>query len=238
MIVISSEKPEQFYARFAGLLYLVIIFCGISSELFIRSNLIVSGDANLTAANILASQGLFRFGFVLDSIMLLSDVAIAVLFFLLFRPVNQSLALTAMVFRLAQAAILAFNLLNYYAANLVLNMGSGAIGLNAAQSNELALLFLNIHAYGYDLGLLFFAVSNLILGYLIIQSALVPKWIGWGLLAAAVVYLIGSYVRFLFPEQYRLLETLYIIPFVVELSFCLYLLIKGVKHQPELTART
>ena len=70
------EAPPIVYARIAGLLYLIIIVFGIFSEVFIRSRLIEPGDATATVSNILASTSLFRFGFVADSIMLLSDVAI------------------------------------------------------------------------------------------------------------------------------------------------------------------
>lgn len=87
MTAISTEGSPLVYARTAGVLYLIIIVFGIFSEVFIRFSLIVEGDASATAMNILASEGLFRFGFVADSIMLLSDVAIAILFYVL---LNQS----------------------------------------------------------------------------------------------------------------------------------------------------
>ena len=117
----STETSSLVYARIAGLLYLIIIIFGIFSEVFIRSSLIVTGDATATATNILASKGLFRIGFAADSIMLFSYVAIAILFYVLLKLVSKTLALTAAAFRLTQAAILGFNLLNYYAALLLLS---------------------------------------------------------------------------------------------------------------------
>lgn len=60
------------YARTAGGLYLIIIVCGIFGEAFVRSSLVVPGDASATAGNILASPSLFRLGFVADSVMLLA----------------------------------------------------------------------------------------------------------------------------------------------------------------------
>ena len=65
----SLEVMPKKYAKIAGFLYLLIIVFGISSEVFIRSRLVVSGNAADTAANILASKGLFRFGFIADSIL-------------------------------------------------------------------------------------------------------------------------------------------------------------------------
>ena len=100
MTIRTTETSPLLYARVAGLLYLIIIVSGIFSEVYVRSKLVVTGDATATAANILASEGLFRIGFAADAIMLLSDVAIAVLFYLLLRPVSNALALTAAAFRL------------------------------------------------------------------------------------------------------------------------------------------
>ena len=225
----SLEPSVLLYARLAGVLYLMIIVCGISSEVFIRSRLIVTGDAAATAANLLASQALFRVGFAADVVMLLSDVAIAVLFDQLLKPVSQTLALIAAAFRLTQAALLGFNLLNYYAPLLLLGDTGYLSVFDTGQLSALALFFLELHGHGYDLGLVFFGLSNLVLGYLVIKSDLFPAILGYGLQAAAVVYLAGSFTLFLLPPYASLIEPAYIVPLIAELSFCLWLLIKGIK---------
>jgi hypothetical protein len=215
------------YARIAGLLYLIIIVCGISSELFVRTALVVPDDAAATAANILAAPGLFRAGFGLDSLMLFSDVAVALLLYFLLASVSRPLAATAAAFRLIQAAVLAANLLLYYGAIMVLE-GSG---FETASRHDLAALLLQMHTHGYDLGLLFFAFSNFILGYLVVRSGYFPTLLGYGLGAAALVYLVGSFIRFLIPGMTAMVEPLYFIPFVAELAFALWLVIKGVRTE-------
>jgi hypothetical protein len=215
------------YGRAAGLLYLLIIVFGISSELLVRANLVVADDPAATAANILAAPGLFRFGFVADVVMLLSDVAIAVLFYLLLRPVSNTLAMLAAAFRLTQAAVLGMNLLNYFAALLLLNGSLGGGTFTIEQLNTLALWFLQLHGYGYDLGLIFFGLSSLLLGYLLVRADYFPSLLGYGLMAAALVYLAGSMSRFLFPAYLPLIEPAYIVPLIAELAFCLWLLVKG-----------
>jgi hypothetical protein len=229
VIIRTAETSPLIYARVAGFLYLIIIVFGIFSEVFIRSDLIVSGDATTTTTNILASEWLFRLGFVADSIMLLSDVAIAVLFYVLLKPVSKTLALTAAAFRLTQAAILGLNLLNYYTAILLLSDTGYATAFEADQLNALVMLFLDMHRHGYDLGLLFFGLSSLILGYLVVKSDYFPGILGYGLIAAAVIYLTGSLTLFLFPDYVSLITPMYIVPLIAELSFCLWLLVKGVR---------
>ncbi|AGF53601.1 sll7047 (plasmid) [Synechocystis sp. PCC 6803] len=222
------ETSPLVYARAAGLLYLIIIVLGLFAEIFVRSSIITPGDATATAGSILGAEGLFRAGFLADSIMLLSDVALAVLLFTLLKPVNKTLALVALFFRLTQTAVIAVNLLNYYAAVLLLKGPGYATIFGVAQLNSLSLLFLDLHSYGYDLGLILFGVHCLILGYLIAKSLYLPKAIGYLVMAAGVTYLIGSYTRFLFPDFVGAVSPIYVVPIVSELSLCLWLLIKGV----------
>ncbi|MDX1796433.1 MAG: DUF4386 domain-containing protein [Hydrogenovibrio sp.] len=223
----NLSLPSAVSPRLTGFLYLMIIVFGLTSEVMIRHHLVVPGDAGATANNLLASPDLFRLGFAADAVMLICDVALAVLFYLLFKPVSRPLAMAASAFRFAQAAILGMNLLNYYAALLILNGANYAV-LGMQQQNELASLLLELHSHGYDLGLIFFGVSNVLLGILVIRSNFLPKLLGYGLIAAAIVYLIGSFTRFLMPEAVETIQPLYLIPVVAELAFCLWLLIKGI----------
>lgn len=225
-----TETPPVKFARAAGLLYLIIIACGIFSEVVVRSSLIEWDNPAATASNLLASQWLFRIGFAADSIMLLADVAIAVLFYILLKPVNKNLALMAAAFRLTQAAVLGLNLLNYYIPLLLVTGAGYATAFSAEQLNGLVMLYLQMHSHGYDTGLLFFGVSNIFLGYLVIKSGYFPAVLGYGLIAAAIVYLLGSFTRFLFPDFVSMMMPLYIIPLIAELAFALWLLIKGVKN--------
>ncbi|PSN10254.1 DUF4386 domain-containing protein [filamentous cyanobacterium CCT1] len=224
----TSEMSPLVYARAAGVLYLIIIVLGLFSEMFVRSSLISPGDAAATASNILAAEGLFRAGFLADSVMFLSDVALAVLLFVLLRPVNKALALVALCFRVTQTAVIALSLLNYYAALLLLKGSGYTSALDAAQLNSLSSLFLDLHSYGYDLGLILFGVHCLVLGYLIAKSLYMPRVLGYLVMAAGVTYLVGSYTRFLFPDFVETLSPIYLIAIVSELSLCLWLLVKGV----------
>ena len=221
----ATPSPRRL-SRVAGGLYLFIIVFGIAGEVALRGSLVVAGDADATAANILANPGVFRAAFVSDSLMLLADVAIAVVLYLLFRPLSAPLSTAAAAFRLAQAAVIGANLLNYQMALLLLE----GRGLAGADTRALAALFLDLHAHGYDLGLIFFAVSNALLGVMLLRAPRLPTWLGWALIAAALVYLAGSYLRFLAPELQLALQPAYAIPLLAELAFCLWLLFRGFDH--------
>jgi hypothetical protein len=233
-----AASSPQVLARLAGALYLIIIVFGIAAEVLVRSSLIVPGDAAATANNILASESLFRMGFVGDSIVFLSDVALAVLLYVLLAPVNKTLALIAAGFRLTQTAVLAVNLLHHYAALLLLTGSEYRSAFDAQQLNALVLLVLDIHGHGYDLGLVFFGVSCVVLGYLIAKSGYLPRLLGILVMFAGAAYLVGSYTLFLFPAEAVAIEPIYFVPLVAEVSLCLWLLVQGIDVEQWNTRRS
>jgi hypothetical protein len=219
-------------ARIAGLLYLIIIVSGIFAEFFVRQSLKVPGDAAATASNIMASEMLFRAGIAGDLIMIVADIALALVFYLLFRPVSNALALLAAFFRLAQAIILGINLLNLFFA-LQLFEGTGYLSLiGADQLQALGMVFLDAHGIGYTIGLTFFAINLLILAYLVFKSGYFPRILGVLLVVAAVGYLIDSFAKVLlsnYAAYQPLFDLAVFVPaFIAELAFCLWLIIKGV----------
>lgn len=222
--MIHIAKPQRL-ARIAGLFYLVIILCGMGSEIGVRLPNVVPDDPAATAANLAEKPGLFRLSFIADAIMALSDVALAVLLFALLRPAGALLSLLAMAFRLIQAALIGASLLFQHAALLA---ATGAPGFEAGSREALAAFFLDIHAHGYDLGLIFFGVACLLLGLLIWRSGYLPRRLGVLVFAAGPVYLAGSFVRFLAPEFHGAIQPAYIVPLIAETAFALWLLVRGV----------
>lgn len=227
----NGQTSPLVYARIAGLLYLIIILAGIFAEFLVRSSLIVPDDAAATAANIEASLQLFRLGFIADLVMIASDVALAVMLYVLLRPVSATLSALAAFFRLAQAATLSLNLLNQFIVTLLLGKSGYLSAFDQEQLQALALLFLNAHKYGYYIALVFFAFACLALGHLMLRSGFLPRILGVLLVIAFFSYLGGSVGAFLLPEYEPLIANspFYVGPAVIaELSVCLWLLIRGV----------
>jgi hypothetical protein len=215
-------------ARTTGLLYLIVIVCAGFAEGFVRSGLVVPGDAAATAANIAANDLLFRAGLVADIVAFLCDLAVAVLLYVLLRHVNETVALLAAAFRLvAHPAIAGLNLLNHHNALMLLD-GARTPALDAAQRESLAMLSLDAHGIGYLIAGAFFGVHCLLLGWLLYRSAAFPRLLGVLLTAAAFGYLIESFGGILFPAYDAVYTYLVAVPAVIgEGSLCLYLLIRG-----------
>jgi len=230
MKTIQAVQLMKTNARAAGVLYLIIILTGLFSELIVRSGMIVLGDATATAENISANFFMFRIGFISDLIMVMSDVGVALLLYLVLKPVNNGLSMLAGFFRLAQATVLGINLLNFYLPLLLLGDGNYLNSFSGEQLNSLSLLFLNVHSYGYLISGVFFGISCIVLGYLIFKAEYFSKWLGILVVAAGISYLVDCVANFLFPGLASTSEILVMTVAVVsELSLCLFLLIKGVK---------
>jgi hypothetical protein len=224
----SEDDAVTVLARAAGVLYLVVITCGIFAEVFVRSRLIVDGDAAATARNILDDQRLFRIGFAADLIMFLGDVALAILLYVLFKPVSALGSMMAAGFRLTQTAIIGINLLFMLTALLVLRNVDYMSGFDGRQVDGLAALFLELHEFGYLLGLTFFGLHAVILGSLVYHSGFAPKPVGILLGLAGAGYLIDSAMFFLISDYDGSISAVVLAPaLIAEISFCGSLLIRG-----------
>lgn len=228
-----DHRTRARFARAAGVGYLAIIATGIFAEFFVRSGLVVRGDPAATAANIRASEILFRSGMASEFVMLTSDVFVAGALYVVFSNVDRAAALLAAFFRVAHAAVVGVNILTMYVPLLLLGDGAAMGGFDAAQREGLALLLLETHGFGYVIGLVFFGVHCAILGYLVVRSRFVPRVLGFLLMLAAAGYLVDSFARALLPD-YASVEAVFTAAvfgpaFVAEFSFALWLLLKGGK---------
>ncbi len=221
----STQKT----ARIAGLMYLLVIVLGIFAELYVRSSLIVRGDAAATANNIIASESLFRIGFVSDLIMITCFLFLALALYKLLKPVNKNQALLMVLFVLVCIPIMCLNMLNHFVALLLLSGADYLTIFEADQLHALAMLFLDLHGYGYLIAQIFFGLWLLPLGILVFKSGFLPRVLGVLLVIACFGMLIEFFNVFLFPGyQSIIIDLLSYETAIAEISFCFWLLIRGV----------
>jgi hypothetical protein len=224
-----AETSPQFYARVGGVLYLIIIVAGLAGELFVRGSIVVSGNAAATAHNLIASRSLWRAGIAGDLVMHMCDVGLMLVFFVLLRPVNRSLALLVVLFNLVQTAVLVANKMNLLVPLFLLGDAEYLKTFSPQQLQALSYISLRAHDYGFGIGLIFFGAECIVVGYLIVRSGYFPRWIGVLMQLAGVCYLTNSFALILSPPlASRLFPFILLPPFVAELSLALWLLLKGV----------
>ncbi len=218
-------------ARVAGIGYLIIIITGLFANFFILESLFVPGDASATTNNIIAKEMLFRTGILSFIVMVIADVIVAWALYIFLKPVNKDLSLLAAWLRLVNSTIFAIALFNLFS---ILHLVSGADYLTAIGTSQLqaqVMSLLNSFNNTWLIGLIFFGIHLYFLSYLIIKSNYIPKILGVLLFIAFVGYLADSFASFLIPnyENYKEIFLLIVlVPGIIgELSFCLWLLIKG-----------
>jgi len=212
-------------ARIAGFFYLVILVAGAVGY-SIHSTLFVSNDAAATASNILASEQLWRLSFAAMLVMLACDVAVAAIFYFLFRPVNSILSLTACAFRLVLVAIIGVAILGRYVPLVVLK-GTASEAFEAEQLQAIGLLSIKMFESGFDIALVFFGCHCLAVGWLIYRSSFLPRLLGVFLVIAGLCYLISTFRNLVFPVV-ALPFDMQILSFAAEVVLCLWLIVFGV----------
>lgn len=224
---------DQRTAKVAGILYLIIVLGsivgGVFSEMYIQSHLV--GDIADPANTMIVPDWLYRIGFSIYLVVYLSDLAAALLLYVLLKPVSRNLALLAAFFRFAEATILGINMLNHYNAFLVLNGVDYLAVFQPVQLQALASMLLDAHRAGYLIGQVFFGFHCLFLGYLFFKSGYFPKALGVFFVAASFGYLTESFTYFLltnFEALEAIIGWIVAVPaFLAELSLTYWLLFKG-----------
>jgi hypothetical protein len=225
----KRRTSPQVYARIGGLLYLFIFLAAPFGEFFIRDRLIVHGNAAATAQNIMGSETLFRVGIAGEMLTCVCDVVLALILYVLLRPVSRNLALLAAFMRLTFVGIYSVAKLFELLAVAVLGSADYLKAFDAGQLQALSYLSLRLHGEGYDISLIFFGWSCLVLGYLIFRSNYLPKALGVLLAAGGLGYQIGTFTDIVAPVFAANLYPWVLLPaFVGELSLCLWLIVKGV----------
>lgn len=223
-----ADRSPRTTARMAGLFYLIYILTTVFAT-YVRSTLIVSGDAATTAVNIMSSQEWFRLGFTSEVVSALFFLLAAWALYVLLKPVNQQLALLFLLLNLGGVIVESVNMLNEFVPLLLLG-GSSYLGVfQAGQLQALALSFLDAYSNGFMTAQIFYGSWLLPLGYLVYRSRLVPRLLGVLLILDFFGVLFWFFQFFLLPDYGFLSLPSYVIGFIAEFSLSVWLLVMGVK---------
>jgi hypothetical protein len=218
-------------ARLAGLLYLLLIICGIFYLRYVPSKLINWDNAAQTANNIADSETLFRLGILAGIVAHTLFLLLPIVLYKLLSPVNKTHAVLMVTLGVMSVPIAFTNMFSQFA---VLTLISNANYLRVFDQNTLqAQIMFYLHSYsnGNQIGSIFWGLWLFPFGYLVFKSGFLPKILGILLMFGCFGYLINFVGNFLFPG-YRETEFSSIITKpggLGELGICLWLLIMGVK---------
>jgi len=223
----SAKNP----GRFAGLLYLLTSIIGFFAMAYVPGKLIVHGNAAATASNIVASETLFRLGIAAELIGMAGFIFVAMALYDLLKGVNRRHALLMLILIVVSVPIAFLNELNSIAA-LVLVRGADFLStFEKPQRDALAMLFVNLHRYGFVVAEIFWGLWLFPLGLLVYRSRFLPRFLGVWLALAGFAWVILSLTGVLLPQYQNKVDTYSQPAFFGELAFMFWLVIKGAKPQ-------
>jgi len=209
--------------RTIGFVYLLYFLAAVLS-LYLSKGIVVAGNPAATAQNILSHEPLFRAGLAANLISIVCYIALTGLFYLLFEPVSKIISLVAAFLSLTGCVVLALSSVFQLAPFVILGSGASPGVFSSEQVQTLALLLLKLQAQAFNVGLVFFAFYCLLIGYLILRSTFLPRFLGVLMLAAGLGWL--AYLAPPFAAQ--LSPYTQILGFVAEASLMLWLLVIGI----------
>jgi len=221
-----TERP-RLLARLAGAFYLIITACALFAYLYVRGQVIDTGNMAQTAANFVAHEKLYRLGISAAVIVVVCNLPLGWILFQLLKVVHPRLAQLALLFITVSVTIEAVNIFNYITPLFTFTMTEYR---SAFQPNELQALArgpIRMFDYLFSVSLTFFGVFCALIGYLIVRSKFLPAILGVLMMGAGVTYWINAFRLFLaLPIPYLPWATL-----VAELSLALWLAIVGVNEE-------
>jgi len=217
-------------ARITGAVYLLYFVIAVLSVLVpprVGGPNALPAEAASFANSILANEAWYRLGVALTLFSTALYVALAVLFYALFRPVSPIIPLLMAIFSLIGSGVSAVGSLFQLAPLTVLGGSSYLNVFSTGQLQGMALMFLHLSSESARVALVFFGCFQLLLGFLIYRSTFLPRVIG-ALIAIAGV----GWFTFLSPPVVNSVGgELEVLGFVAEASLMLWLLVMGVNDQ-------
>ena len=174
----ARASSIQRYVRITGLLILVSIVFGYLGEMYIPSKFISSGDLAGTTQKIASSLSLYRAGFATYLVEAVCDIALAMLFYVLFRPVNKPIAMASAFFGLVSTALYGVAEAFYFIPTIWVSGAEFMKPFSAEQINALTILSLRIFGRIGWIFLGFYGIASFLRGYLMFRSEFLPKTLG------------------------------------------------------------
>jgi hypothetical protein len=216
----------QTYARVAGVLFLISLVAGGFGEAYVPSKLIVSGDAAATVANIRNFDFMYRLGFAGFLIESLCDVTLALILYVLLKPINRQLSLLAAFVGLIGTALFAVAELFYFAPQLILGGAGYLDSFSRDQLNAMVLLSLKFYSYAGMIFTAYYGLSWMVRAYLMFHSEYLPKFLGVLMAIGGVGFVARNFLLILAPAYAS--GALLMLMFPGGLALVAWLLIKGV----------
>ena len=194
------DNSQRTAAKISGVCFLLSMMIVVFANYALLGPLIVPREATETARNILAHPTQFRIAVIGFLFYSLNSIVLLAALYVIFKPVNQGLALLGSLFRLVFAMLWLVSCLNLLGA---LRLATGANYLQTFEPDRLQVLArLNVACTfdDYYVGLPFFGSAATVWAWLWLKSGYIPRKLSiFGVIASGWC-VFCAFVFLVFPD--------------------------------------
>ena len=212
----------------SGVSYLMIFIFGMYANFVVFESMIDLEDHIFTITNILNNRLKLGIGILSFGVMLFFDIVLIPYLFILTKSVSKRISLFASIFRGIHSILFLIALLKLW----------GLYQLQVDKMDSLILkdvIYVNITDFNkyWTIGLMFFGIHLILLGYLSIKSFFLSKPIGVLLILSGIAYIFDGTAKFIISDYFNykyIFETIVVVFAVIgEFSFTIWLLVYAFK---------
>lgn len=196
---------------------------------YIPAQYVVGNDLAQTASNIIANERLFRIGVASNLLTYIIDIALIWALYSILKPVNENLALLALLLRLMETACLAMGVTDELVTIRLLTNPAYSGMLEANQLYAFARISMVSYASSFSIGFTFLGLGSTVFSYLLWKSGYIPRFLaGLGIFSSMLVA-VGTLLVIIFPEIRKLFPYGYGPMGIFEVTLGLWFLLKGLE---------
>jgi len=219
-------------SKVAGFMFLFAFIVPTINWVFVLSRFNVAENVIETANNIIANELLFRLGITIELLMAVGLIVLGVALYRILKPIDNNLALLALLLKLIEATLSAAIVLITFIALNIINTDAYLTTFTPGQLQTPIGFLLNSHTALYSIPMVFLGLDMMIFSYLFYKSKYIPgKLAIFGIISFALIFIHA--LMFILTPQYATMPINQIIFWapsgLFEIIIGIWLLSKGLK---------
>ncbi|TPH13973.1 DUF4386 domain-containing protein [Litorilituus lipolyticus] len=223
----TTQNLQYFYAKLAGLSYILFTVAGLIKNFFLNTQL--SAVSAIPINGLFENELQFRLGIFAEIFMFVAVTLASISFFIVLKPVNARLAKTTLCFRLVEIIIGSVAVVFSMTMLAISNKVYLSEMFNVEQIHTLIVITSSVIVPAYEYSWIFMGVAGIITFYLLFRARYIPTfWAIWGVITytSLILYPVAKLTIADLPR-----EVMYIMfpGALFELGVGIWLLTKGIR---------
>lgn len=217
-------------ARLAGFMFLFYIATGIAG-MFVFGPATRGDGTAAKLASMVQHATLVRAGAAYSLLMMMNAIVLGVALYALTRDYDHDLALLALSCRFVEGMVATTGAVLTRLLLFVATAATTATGVEAAAATTVGAALLKLHGFTAQIGATAFAIGSTLFCYLFLRARTVPVSLAWLGLLASVLLVIALPLQISGVIAGPVTNYIWIPMAAFEITFAVWLLVKGVAAQ-------